>query len=142
MPSISRQVADLRVAGPVIEVLIAPVQLRADDLVAHPVAHAVRVLAMIDTGASVTAIGASVVQALALQGFGTVPVTTAATARPASMRRFKVSVTFADGVRVVPSEVVEAPLAGDQVQCLIGRDILSAALLLYDGRASEFTLDF
>jgi hypothetical protein len=38
------------------------------------------------------------------------------------------------------TDVVEAPLIGQNVQCLIGRDILEQLVFTYDGPNSRFTL--
>ncbi len=143
MTTFTRQLASLRQTGPILEVVIAEAPPAGDAVAWRAVAlpKAVRVVAMIDTGASVTAISSSVVQALDLHEAGLALVSTPATTELVSMRQFKIAVTFPNGVRVVTYDVVEAAL-GATVECLIGRDVLSAAAFLYDGRANDFTLGF
>ena len=143
MTTFTRQVASLRQTGAILEVVIAkaPAEGRVIAGRAQPLPKAVRVVAMIDTGASVTAIASSVVRALDLRDRGLALVSTPATTRLVSMRQFRVGVTFPNHVRAVCHEVVEAALGGT-VECLIGRDVLSAAAFLYDGRANDFTLGF
>jgi len=38
--------------------------------------------------------------------------------------------------------VIEAPLEGQTISCLIGRDLLSRGMLVYNGIDSSFTLGF
>ncbi|UDY35526.1 hypothetical protein [Dermatobacter hominis] len=38
--------------------------------------------------------------------------------------------------------VVEAPLQGQHIQALIGRDVLKHAVFIYQGHTSQFTLSF
>jgi len=38
--------------------------------------------------------------------------------------------------------VTEAPLAGQHIQGLIGRDVLSQAVLVYIGYTNQFTMSF
>jgi hypothetical protein len=40
------------------------------------------------------------------------------------------------------STVAEVPLQGQSIECLIGRDILSRGLLVYNGTANTFILSF
>jgi hypothetical protein len=37
---------------------------------------------------------------------------------------------------------IEAPLKGQQTQCLIGRDVLAHAVFVYTGYINQFTLSF
>lgn len=43
---------------------------------------------------------------------------------------------------VVDGTVIEAPLQGQHIQGLIGRDILAHGVLIYTGYANQFTLSF
>jgi len=38
--------------------------------------------------------------------------------------------------------VTEAPLQGQNIQCLLGRDLLAYGLLVYNGPTNTFTLAF
>ena len=37
---------------------------------------------------------------------------------------------------------IEAPLEGQAIQCLIGRDVLSHGVFVYTGYINQFTLSF
>ncbi len=49
---------------------------------------------------------------------------------------------FPNGVMVHNAVAIEAPLAGQHIQCLIGRDILQHGVLIYVGYMNQFTLSF
>ena len=144
MASFTRQVEDLRKVGPILELTVGPTTTLAPEPGARqPSRHRpLPVVAMIDTGASVTVIAPSVVRALGLRSMGAVLIHTPAATRPIAMRQFPVSISFPSGVRLSPLRAVEAPLGDSQLGCLIGRDVLAAAVLVYDGRAGEFSLTF
>ena len=144
MPSWTLRVANLEQNGPTLEVVVDRARpLGSGRQPRRPrVARSVRVTALVDTGASRTAIAPAVVRALGLQPVGLVLVSTPSTTEPVVMRRFDVSLELPNGLRVIAPAVVEAPVGGQEIQCLIGRDVLAAAVLVYDGRAGEFSLTF
>jgi hypothetical protein len=43
---------------------------------------------------------------------------------------------------VFDAKVIEAPLQGQHIQCLIGRDVLAHGVLIYIGYANQFSLSF
>jgi predicted RNA-binding protein len=53
-----------------------------------------------------------------------------------------VNVYFPHDVVVEDVVAIEAPLGGQCIQCLIGRDVLRNGLLVYVGHANQFTLAF
>jgi predicted aspartyl protease len=98
------------------------------------------VKSMIDTGATGSVIQPAAVQALGLQPVGVVTINT-----PSSQNvpcfQYLVRLIFPNNV-VVESLAIEAPLIGQQIQCLIGRDVLSHGVLVYTGYINQFTLSF
>ena len=43
---------------------------------------------------------------------------------------------------VVETVVIEAPLQGQHIQCLVGRDVLRHGVFIYNGYMQDFTLGF
>jgi len=56
--------------------------------------------------------------------------------------QYHLSLTFPNGVSVPSIIAVEAPLGGQHIQCLIGRDVLQHGVLTYIGYINQFTLSF
>lgn len=109
----------------------------------------VPVLGLIDTGADMTCIDPTVLQPLNLDVRGYTSMITPSTGSvPVQVAQYDVSIILKLGNAVhdvrafstVP--VVEADLAAQKIQALIGRDILNRCLFIYDGREEKFTLAF
>jgi predicted aspartyl protease len=145
VPSFSAQLPNIIQVGPISEVLIAPPQALVQVLRANgqPVPQPVRAVAMVDTGASGTVLTPSVVAQLGLQPVGVSQMSTPSTTAPVQTRLFNVDITFAlNNVSVTGVVATEAPLGGQHIQCLIGRDILQHGVLVYIGYLNQFTLSF
>lgn len=100
-------------------------------------------MAMVDTGASGTVIAPSVLAQLGVQPVGATSMSTPSTTAPVQARLFNVDLTFLTNSVMVPGVVaIEAPLGGQHIQCLIGRDILQHGVLIYIGYVNQFTLSF
>lgn len=144
MPSFTCDIANLVTAGPVVEVFIGPTKALVDAMRTRkmPAPSPSRVMAMIDTGASCTVISPSVAGIMGLQPVDVARMSTPSTQQPMVANLYNVSIEFPN--RVVASDVlaVEAPLVGQPIQCLIGRDILSQGVLVYIGYTNQFTLSF
>lgn len=95
---------------------------------------------MVDTGASNTVIKTGIAQQLGLQPVGAIPVNT-----PSSHN--VVLPTYAIRI-LLPKNMVaqvtatEAPLQGQNIEGLIGRDLLQHGVLVYLGTENQFTLSF
>lgn len=100
------------------------------------------VTALIDTGAHTTVLSPELVARLRIQPVGTAPISTPSTTSALMCDRYHVNVYFADDFVVENIFAIEAPMGGVPYQCLIGRDILKLATLLYDGPRNQFTLTF
>lgn len=144
MPSFTNQIANLTQVGPIAEVLVGPSQALAKALQVKgsAVPQPIRVTAMVDTGASSTVITPSVVQALGVQPVGVQQMSTPSTQQPVVVHQYDVSLHFPNGVTVHGARALEAPLGGQHIQCLIGRDVLQHGVLIYIGYARQFTLSF
>jgi len=100
----------------------------------------VPVKAMIDTGATVSVIEPDVAKRLGLKPVGIVEISTASS-ESVECYQYLIRLIFPNNV-IVETTAVEAPLRGQQTQCLIGRDVLSHGVLVYTGYINQFTLSF
>jgi len=95
---------------------------------------------MIDTGASSSVIHPSIVQQLGLQPIGIVNISTPSS-ESILCYQYSVRIVFPNRV-IVQATAIEAPLKGQQIQCLVGRDVLALGVLVYTGYINQFTLSF
>jgi predicted aspartyl protease len=133
----------LQATGPMVNVQIEVPQALSGQLASasQPVPSPVTGLALIDTGATMTAVDSSVVTSLGINPVGVVPVGTAGgpTKQPVYPIRLQIQ-----GVGLVMnfSRVTGAPLQGMGLVALLGRDVLARMILIYDGPSSEYTIGF
>ena len=137
--------------GPVLQVLVEvptplAASLRAQNL---PVPTPVSGLALIDTGATKSAVSETVAQTLGIQPSGVVNVGTAAGLQQQSVYSARFSfpggplspIEFAQ-LTGVNLEGHVVPGLGMPLIALIGRDILSRFVMIYDGQTATITLAF
>lgn len=105
-----------------------------------PVPDPVPVKGLIDTGATASVIQPAAAQQLGLKPIGVVNVSTASSSS-VQCPQYVARLVFPNNV-LVEVTVIEAPLTGQQIQCLIGRDALSHGVLIYNGYMNQFTLSF
>jgi len=146
MPSFTGTVPNLLDAGPLIEIFVSPSRafvekLRSSDPGAT-VASPIRATAMIDTGASGTVVNPKVIATLGLRAVGSVPIHTPSTTHPLDCDQFYVDISFPKAVSFANALVIRAPLGMQNIDCLIGRDILENAVLTYIGYINQFTISF
>ncbi len=103
--------------------------------------------AIIDTGASMSAVAPSIVDRLGLVPIGRKSLRALrVSAAPASARLFEVSLALTHIARAYLIErsvrVVEAHLPAAAYEVVIGHDILADYLLVYDGEAKTVTIAF
>jgi predicted aspartyl protease len=144
MPSFTNQVANLVHVGPVADISVGTTRSLSATLSAQgqPVPTSVRALAMIDTGAAATVLSPSVVESLELRPVGVAQISTPSTTKPQWVHRYAVDLVFPNGENIHDVMALEAPLGGQRIQCLIGRDVLAHGLLVYLGHTNQFTLSF
>lgn len=144
MPSFTHQIANLASVGPIVEVTIGwsrPFSAVMEVKGAEP-PHAVKAIAMIDTGAQVTVLAPSIVTGLKLSPVGLTAIHTPSTTKALPASRYNVSLVFPNDV-VIPSVIAfGAALGGQPIQCLIGCDVLRHGVLTYIGYINQFTLSF
>jgi len=144
MPCLSQPVTDIRRSGPLIEVFIGvsdPVYKLLQEQ-GQKAPDPLKAYALIDTGASATTIDPEIAESLSLTPRGVINISTPSCAsHPANT--YDVSVYFPAHKYPLPLlTVIEGPLAAQGIHCLIGRDILSNGLLVYEGYADRFILSF
>jgi predicted aspartyl protease len=138
--------------GPMLNAFVAVSDARAAAMKAANIAipSPIQIRALVDTGASCTCVDPSVMTSLGLTPTGTVPVSTPTTGGTPELKyQYDVALaipgaTQADIPLVLATiAVVEAELlAGQGFHALIGRDILSQCVLVYNGSFTQFTLAF
>jgi hypothetical protein len=130
--------------GPIIELFVSiPLKLRQVFLAQKkPVPAPFKVAALVDTGASGTVITAAVVRALGLAPVGTTQMSTVSTQQPVTVSTYNVDLLFPNTVTINDCNASEGVLGGQQIQCLIGRDVLQHGVLVYIGYMRQFTISF
>jgi hypothetical protein len=137
--------------GPMVQAVVGVSSARADALRAaqQPVPQTIPVRALVDTGASCSCVDPSVLTGLALTPTGAANIvtpTTGATPNVTSAYDVLLAIPAAPGQQpaVFPTiSVVAVDLLVPQgFHVLIGRDILSDCILVYNGAARFFTLAF
>lgn len=128
--------------GPVVDVgLSVPLALedqlrRAGESLPQPI----QLQSMIDTGATGSVIQQGLAAQLGLKPIGVTLINTPSSTN-VECYEYAVRFVFPNNV-VVEGTVIEAPLKGQHIQGLIGRDVLQHAVLVYIGYAGQFTLSF
>ena len=100
----------------------------------------VTVTAMIDTGATSTVIQQDIADQLGLNPVGVTPINTPSSTG-VNCYRYLVRLFFQNNVNV-EAVAIGAPLEGQHIQCLIGRDVLALGVFVYVGYTNTFTLSF
>lgn len=95
---------------------------------------------MIDTGATGSVIRQGLASQLGLQPVGVTTISTPSSAHVVC-NEYLVRFLFPNNV-TVEGTAIEAPLQGQHIQCLIGRDILAHGVLVYIGYTNLFSLSF
>lgn len=142
MATVTVEGTDLQGVGPVVELRIAVNQSVETTLrgAGAPVPAPLLVPAMIDTGASCSVIREGLARQLGLQPTG---VRVIHTASHSNVRCYEYLVRLLLPANILfEIDVLEIPLKGQHVDCLLGRDILSQGILIYIGTDNRFTLSF
>jgi predicted aspartyl protease len=102
----------------------------------------VRLLALIDTGATRTVFQSGVAASLNLNPVGLSTIATPSSSG-VTCPEFFVQLLF-PALRAVTTDItaIEVPMQGQPVQMLIGRDVLARAVFVYNGVAGHYSLSF
>jgi len=142
MPSFTTQLPNLQALGPLVDMRIwvgTPVE-EAVKKAGGKVLDPVSVKGMIDTGATGSVIQPTIAQQLGLYPIGVVNISTPSS-ESIPCYQYSVRLIFPNNV-IVEAIAIEAPLKGQQIQCLVGRDVLAHGVLIYTGYINQFTLSF
>ena len=142
MPSFTTQSPNLRQTGPVVEVRMAVGSALEDVLKdkSETVPTPIQIQAMIDTGATGTVVREDLVHRLNLHPVGTTLIHTPSSTNVSCMM-YSVRLFFPDNI-IAETVAIAAPLQGQHIECLIGRDILKHGVFIYTGYMNTFTLSF
>ena len=142
----------LRLSGPVVPVLIEIPSALTDRLqqTGQAIAAPVSGLALVDTGASVSAVDAGCVQQLGVQPVGMVTVGTAGGSQQQMLYPGRFSFPGTNLPSIDFSSLLGADLAtqgvpgprGGPLVALLGRDLLEHFVLVYNGPQGLFTLAY
>ncbi len=142
MASFTTQIPDMATVGPIISVQLAPTMFREAMLrtQGQSVPSPITVSAMIDIGSSATVVREDLAQQLKLELVGATLINTPSSTDVFCCEYFARLCLPHD--IVFENVVIAAPLQNQNVQCLIGRDILQNGVLIYIGHNDSFTLSF
>jgi predicted aspartyl protease len=145
MPHLTLQISSL---GPLVDIAIGVSQARAEALRKNslPVPTPLHLRALVDTGASITCVDPSILQQLNLTPTGAIAIHTPSTGNaPHNTYQYDISLVLLHPevqLQIGSIPVIESQLVVQGIHALVGRDILSRCLLVYDGRAQTFALGF
>ena len=132
----------LRENGPTCQVVIKPSDPTIEKLkLEKKDVPSITILALIDTGASTTAVSKKVVKALKLVPRGTVQVYTSHK-KPEIRNEFDIALEFDADTYLTILRALEANLQNHNIDCLIGRDVLTHGVFTYNGPKKEVDLKF
>jgi predicted aspartyl protease len=140
LPAVHSQSPNLLQNGPTIPIHVwfSKSELEVLETSGKPIPDPVEVTALIDTGAQSTCIAPSVANALRLPVVGASFVNSVSQ-RNILVNQYAASVVFPNNVAVNCKALGISPEIQD-VDCLIGRDILSKGVFVYIGETGSFTL--
>lgn len=134
--------------GPMVDVklMLTAQRVAALKRAGRPFPQPMTVRALIDTGASCSAIDRNLARGLDLQPSGIVPIHTPSTGSAYEERlQYDVSMVLGedqDNPLVVTMPVIESDFASEGFLALVGRNVLDLCVLVYDGPARTFTLEW
>jgi hypothetical protein len=132
--------AGLQLEGPKIAIEIAVPTVLAEFLARSglPVPPARKGFALIDTGASITAVDEDVVASLGIQPIGQMKLSTPSRSMPAWL--YAARLTCAGMAVLEVLDIVGCSLQPQGFIALLGRNFLRSVVLVYDGPAGVFTI--
>jgi hypothetical protein len=147
MPILSLPIA---ADGPVVLLAVSPSASRIKALNASkiPVPEPVVIRGLVDTGASCSAVDPTVIKRLGIEATGNVSILTASTGEtPHACEQYDVALMLVmppQDVHVlsVTIPVLQAHLNPQGIQALLGRDVLSKGILVYNSHSGSFSLAY
>lgn len=102
-----------------------------------PIPAPIKVSALIDTGASASCIREDIAKSLGLNPVGVQQISTPSTT--ATCAEYFVALQLPSMGVIWEGKFIATPLPGQNIACLIGRDLLSHGVLVYNGQDGSFT---
>ena len=140
MSSLITVVEDMRREGPTLTIRAEPV-LAVQELLRESgeAIPSVTLTALVDTGASGTLVQSAVFSQVGIEPFSFAYLRTPSTNEPILCGRYRVRIVLSEAL-AFEVDAVNGALTGQNLQCLIGRDILQEVKLAYDGPHNQFTI--
>lgn len=140
MPCLTRVIPDLQRNGPLLEIYFSVPEKLEKELVSNKkkVPDPVKCDALIDTGASNCVIQQDIPKKLGLSPVGEIAMTTPS-CQSCKCYTYYLRMTILPQNIVYEGVFTAAPLMGQQIDCLVGRDLLSTCVLIYNGYMKQFT---
>jgi predicted aspartyl protease len=137
----------VQVQGPIVNLWVTISTARAGTLrkAGHRVPAGISLPALVDTGATSTVIDEATVQSLGLVETGFTQMHTTSTGSTAvTCYQYDAYLAILDvqNFYIGDTPITAANLSNHAIRALIGRDVLSKCLLVYDGTLQQFTLAF
>ena len=141
MPSVTINSPNLQVEGPLVEIhfLISSELEKKYNKQKKKIPKPVVVKALIDTGASACVIQKEIPEQLKLEPVGVTKINTPSSKDHECYQYFMRMVIPSHGL-IYEGPLIGAPLEGQNICCLIGRDVLQSGILIYIGYNNQFTL--
>ena len=141
MPSVTVPSENLENEGPILDVhfLISSDLEKKYTEENKKIPAPVIIKALIDTGASACVIQKEIPEKLGLEPIGVMNINTPSSKDHQCYSYFMRMVIPAQGL-IYEGPFIAAPLEGQEISCLIGRDVLKSGILIYIGYANQFTL--
>ena len=143
MPLVTGRNPNMASSGLLLPVIAAPSKPIVDMLKneGKETPKPIELIALVDTGATRTVVRTGTCSKLGLVPKNRLQMFTAGI--PCFVDEFDISLSFPMLKMGIPTIfIIEAPLEGQNISCLIGRDLLSRGMLVYNGIDSSFTLGF
>jgi hypothetical protein len=141
VPAFTGTQPGLRQHGPLVSVSVSPVAAAQEAILSAggTILPPIDLIMLVDTGASSSVIAPGFAAQLGLQPVGVQQISTPSTTTPVSLPSYAARLTLPNGP-FFETTVIEAPLGGQSINGLIGRDVLAECVLIYIGYTNQFTL--
>src|SRR3989344_882470 len=141
MPSVTIPLENLEKDGPILEVhfFISSELEKKYKEENNPLPEPLIIKALVDTGASACVLKDEIPKKLSLEPTGVIKICTPSSKDHECYQYFMRMIIPSNKV-VYEGAFISAPLDGQDVSGLIGRDVLKNGILIYIGYANQFTL--